>query len=34
MSELVVAEFVTLDGVAQARGGPDEDRDGGFAHGG
>jgi dihydrofolate reductase len=25
---------VSLDGVAQAPGGPDEDRDGGFAHGG
>ena len=29
-----MAEFVTLDGVAHAPGGPDEDRDGGFAHGG
>jgi dihydrofolate reductase len=34
MGELVVTEFVTLDGVAQAPGAPDEDRDGGFAHGG
>ncbi len=34
MGELVVTEFVTLDGVAQAPGGPDEDRDDGFAHGG
>ncbi|WP_433281328.1 dihydrofolate reductase family protein [Micromonospora sp. CA-244673] len=34
MGELVVTEFVTLDGVAQAPGQPDEDRAGGFAHGG
>lgn len=34
MRRLVVLEFVTLDGVIQAPGGPDEDRDGGFAHGG
>jgi dihydrofolate reductase len=34
MGKLVVTEFVTLDGVAQAPGGQDEDRDGGFAHGG
>jgi len=32
--KLVVIEFVTLDGVAQGLGSPDEDRDGGFAHGG
>ena len=34
MGKLIVTEFVTLDGVAQAPGGPDEDRDSGFAHGG
>lgn len=34
MGRLIVTEFVTLDGVAQAPGAPDEDRDGGFKHGG
>ena len=34
MRKLMVHEFVTLDGVMQAPGGEDEDRDGGFAHGG
>src|SRR4051812_41442898 len=34
MRKLVVGSFVTLDGVVQAPGGPDEDRDGGFEHGG
>ncbi|HMG54648.1 MAG TPA: dihydrofolate reductase family protein [Kofleriaceae bacterium] len=34
MRKLIVHEFVTLDGILQAPGGPDEDRDGGFAHGG
>jgi dihydrofolate reductase len=32
--KLIVSEFVTLDGVMQAPGGKDEDRDGGFEHGG
>jgi len=31
---IVVSEFISLDGVVQAPGGPDEDRDGGFEHGG
>ncbi|HEY7536394.1 MAG TPA: dihydrofolate reductase family protein [Gaiellaceae bacterium] len=31
---IVIIEFMSLDGVVQAPGGPDEDRDGGFAHGG
>ena len=34
MRKLIVSEFVSLDGVMQAPGGPDEDRDGGFEHGG
>src|SRR6266496_605592 len=34
MRKIVVAEFVSLDGVIQAPGGADEDTDGGFAHGG
>jgi dihydrofolate reductase len=34
MRKLIVSEFITLDGVIQAPGAPDEDRDGGFAHGG
>ena len=34
MRKLIIHEFVTLDGILQAPGGPDEDRDGGFAHGG
>jgi dihydrofolate reductase len=31
---IVVSEFISLDGVVQAPGGPEEDPDGGFAHGG
>src|SRR5438270_4492108 len=31
---LVANEFMSLDGVVQAPGGPEEDTDGGFAHGG
>ena len=34
MRKLVVGTFVTLDGVMQAPGGPDEDRESGFQHGG
>jgi dihydrofolate reductase len=34
MRKLVVAEFITLDGVIQAPGGVDEDTDSGFSHGG
>ena len=34
MGKLIVTEFVTLDGVAQAPGGPDEDQQSGFTHGG
>jgi dihydrofolate reductase len=31
---IVIIEFISLDGVVQAPGGPEEDTDGGFAHGG
>ncbi|WP_405361288.1 dihydrofolate reductase family protein [Kitasatospora sp. NBC_00085] len=31
---IVISEFISLDGVVQAPGGPQEDTDGGFAHGG
>ena len=34
MRQLIVVEFVTLDGVMQGLGSPDEDREGGFAYGG
>lgn len=34
MRKVIVNEFMSLDGVAQAPGGPDEDRSGGFEHGG
>jgi dihydrofolate reductase len=34
MRKLIVSEFLTLDGVMQAPGAEDEDRDGGFVHGG
>lgn len=33
MRKLIVSEFITLDGVIQAPGGQDEDRDNGFSHG-
>jgi dihydrofolate reductase len=34
MRKLVVIEFLSLDGVMQAPGAPDEDTEGGFRHGG
>jgi len=34
MRKLVIAEFITLDGVIQAPGGAEEDTQGGFTHGG
>ena len=32
--QIILSHFLSLDGVAQAPGGPEEDTDGGFAHGG
>jgi dihydrofolate reductase len=32
--KIITTTFISLDGVMQAPGGPDEDRDGGFSHGG
>ena len=34
MKKLVAVEFLSVDGVMQGLGSPDEDRDGGFDHGG
>ncbi|MCX6048316.1 MAG: hypothetical protein NT075_24710 [Chloroflexi bacterium] len=34
MRKVVVAMFLSLDGVVQGPGGEDEDREGGFAYGG
>lgn len=34
MRKIIVHEFISLDGVIQGPGAPDEDTDGGFAHGG
>jgi len=34
MSTVVISTFLSFDGVAQAPGAPEEDRDSGFAHGG
>jgi dihydrofolate reductase len=34
MAKVVLSTFLSLDGVMQAPGGPDEDRSGGFEHGG
>lgn len=34
MRKLVISTFLSLDGVMQAPGGPEEDPTGGFTHGG
>ena len=34
MRKIIVQEFITLDGVMQAPGGPDEDTESGFKYGG
>jgi hypothetical protein len=34
MGKVIVTEWMSLDGVVQAPGAPDEDTSGGFAHGG
>ena len=34
MRKIIVLSFITLDGVMQAPGGPQEDTDGGFEYGG
>ena len=34
MRKVIVLEHISLDGVIQAPGGPDEDTSGGFVHGG
>jgi dihydrofolate reductase len=34
MRKLIIAEFITLDGIIQAPGGAEEDTEGGFTHGG
>jgi len=34
MRKIIVVSMISLDGVLQAPGGPDEDTSGGFAYGG